>query len=237
VQSRHDGVSVDARQALDHEVAGQQVRDALGVVRDPQLRRAVTELGFVGGVSIDGTRVHVYLRLPAYFGARDLAWLVVADARAAVAALPWVDSVEVCLRGDHGVHHTRRPGDVLGAPSEGTAGLDSDQRQVCRLAFHARHLELIRGLLEHGVRRAELGGLRIRDLPASPETAVYLQRRRELGLRVDPAAALVVTESGDEVTDIDGYLGQLRALASGEGGRSSSRGPLQAGRHRSAERF
>jgi metal-sulfur cluster biosynthetic enzyme len=228
---------MDARQALDPEAAGQQVRDALGVVRDPELQRAVTELGFVGGVSIDGTRVHVYLRLPAYFGATDLAWLVVADARAAVAALPWVDSVEVCLRGDHGVHHPHRPGDMPGTPSDGAAGLDDDQRQVCRIAFHARHLELIRGLLEHGVGRAELGGLSIRDLRMSPETAVYLQRRGALGLRVDPDAALVVTESGDGVTDIDGYLAQLRALTSGERGRGSWRGPLQAGRHRSVERF
>lgn len=224
-----------ARQALDPQAAGQQVRDALGVVRDPELHRAVTELGFVGGVSIDGSRVHVHLRLPTYFGATDLAWLMIADARAAVAALPWVDSVEVCVRGHHGVHHPHRQFDVLGSPFDSTIDdLDESERDVCRGVFLVRHHELLRGLLSQGFRRSELCDLRVRDLAMSPETAVYLQRRSELGLPVDPDAPLVVTEDGVDVMDVevDEYLADLGAFAAGEGGRAGScRDPLQA-RHR-----
>jgi len=236
---RRDGVSVVAHQALDPQFAGQQVRNALGVVRDPELHRAVTELGFVDGVSIDGGRVHVHLRLPTYFGATDLVWLMVADARAAVAALPWVDSVEVCLRGDHGVDHAVHPVDALGIPFDSAVDqLDEAQRQVCRTEFLMRHHELLRGLLEQGRKRSELRDLHIRDLPMSPGTAIYLRRREQVGLPVDPDAALVVTEDGADVVDIDGYLARLRAYTSGETGRSGScRGPLQARLHRRSERF
>lgn len=236
---RRVGVSVAAHQALDPQVAGQQVRDALGVVRDPELDRAVTELGFVGGVSIDGGRVHVHLRLPTYFGATDLAWLLIADARAAVAALPWVDSVEVCLRAHHGVDHSHQPIDVLGRPLDGTVDdLDEAQRQVCRTAFLLRHHEVLRGLLEQGMPRADLRDVRVGDLPVSPRTAVYLQRRAEFGLPVDPSAPLVVTEDGGEVIDLDGYLGRLRAFVSGGGGRGGAcRSPLQSRHQRRRERF
>lgn len=232
-------MSVVAHQALNPQVAGQQVRNALGVVRDPELHRAVTELGFVDAVSIDGGRVHVHLRLTTYFGATDLAWVMVADARAAVAALPWVDSVEVCLRGDDGVHHAVYPVDALGVSFDRSVDeLDDAQKELCRTAFLMRHHELLRGLLEQGRRRSELCDLRIRDLPMSPGTAVYLRRREQVGLPVDPDATLVVTEDGADVVDIDGYLARLRAFASGETGRSGScRGPLQVRLHRRSERF
>lgn len=206
-------MTVAARQMLDPQTAGQQVRDALGVVRDPELCRAVTELGFVEGVSIDGGRVHVHLRLPTYFGATDLAWLMVADARAAVGALPWVESVEVCLRGRHDVHGPHAVG--LPARPAGRGGDLAHTREACRTAFATRQYEILRGLLDRGVRRSELRHLVVGDLPATPQTAVYLQRRADAGLPVDGDAPLVVTEDGADIIDVefDGYLAALRARA------------------------
>jgi metal-sulfur cluster biosynthetic enzyme len=86
----------------DPHVAGQQVRDLLAAVRDPALRRPLTELGFIAGVTIDGGWVHVRLRLPSY-AAVESASAVAADTRAAVAALAWVQAVTV-----GGAHHARR---------------------------------------------------------------------------------------------------------------------------------
>jgi metal-sulfur cluster biosynthetic enzyme len=97
--SAHGRSAVTGERPLDRQVAGQQVRDALAVVRDPTLRRALTEVGFVSGVTIDGGQVHVRLRLPSYATPESVA-VVAADTRAAVAALAWVHSVEVCVA-DH----------------------------------------------------------------------------------------------------------------------------------------
>ncbi|GAB2583037.1 iron-sulfur cluster assembly protein [Kribbella endophytica] len=73
---------------------------ALGTVRDPELDAPVTDLGFVAAVSsVDGT-VEVELRLPTYFCAPNFAYLMVADAYDAVAAVPGVKKVVVRLE-DH----------------------------------------------------------------------------------------------------------------------------------------
>ena len=72
------------------------MRDVLAAVRDPALRRPLTELGFIAGVTIDGGWVHVRLRLPSY-AAVESASAVAADTRAAVAALAWVRAVTVCV--------------------------------------------------------------------------------------------------------------------------------------------
>ena len=206
-------MSVAAGRMPDLQAAGQQVRDALGAVRDPDLCRAGTDLGVGEGVSIDGGRVHVHLRLPTYFGATDLAWLIVADARAAVGALPWVDSVEVCLRGRHELHGPQAVGQL--GPPAGSGNDPERVRRACRAAFATRQYEIVRGFLDQGFRRSELCHLVVGDLPGTPETAVYLQRRAEAGLPVVGDAPLVVTEDGADVIDVefDGYLAALRARA------------------------
>ena len=71
---------------------------ALETVRDPELDEPVTSLGFVASctVSPDGD-AQVRLRLPTYFCAPNFAFLMVADAYDAVAALPGVRRAEVVL--------------------------------------------------------------------------------------------------------------------------------------------
>jgi metal-sulfur cluster biosynthetic enzyme len=71
---------------------------ALETVRDPELDEPVTSLGFVASctVSPDGD-AQVRLRLPTYFCAPNFAFLMVADAYDAVAALPGVRHAEVVL--------------------------------------------------------------------------------------------------------------------------------------------
>jgi metal-sulfur cluster biosynthetic enzyme len=68
---------------------------ALATVRDPELDRPITELGFVAAVRVTGTSVRAELRLPTYFCAPNFAWLMVADARDALAAR--FDRVDVVL--------------------------------------------------------------------------------------------------------------------------------------------
>src|SRR5690349_20002226 len=68
---------------------------ALSTVRDPELDRPITELGFVAAVRVTGSAVRAELRLPTYFCAPNFAWLMVADARDALAG--YFDTVDVVL--------------------------------------------------------------------------------------------------------------------------------------------
>jgi len=60
----------------------------LDAVRDPELDEPVTALGFVSSCTVsDDGDVHVRLRLPTFFCAPNFAFLMVADAYDAVAAV------------------------------------------------------------------------------------------------------------------------------------------------------
>jgi len=65
----------------------ENVLDALSGVRDPEIDESLTDLGFVAGVDVDEPDVRVHLRLPTYFCAPNFAYLMVADATAAVPPL------------------------------------------------------------------------------------------------------------------------------------------------------
>ena len=213
---------------------GQAVWAALDVVRDPELDEAVTTLGFVGSVEIDGGAVRVHLRLPTYFCAPNFAWLMVADAARAVAAVDGVTAVDVRLD-DHFAARQINEGVDRGAGFQGTfPGLaDDDLSQLRtvfrRKAFLARQHRVLRALRRRGATGPELAALRIGDLDPGPETAVYLQRRAELGLAVDPAAPVAVTVDGHAVApdDLDAHLARIRAVAvSVEGNAGFCRGLL-----------
>jgi metal-sulfur cluster biosynthetic enzyme len=77
-----------------------RVLAALGTVYDPELDEPITALGFVGALAVAGGEVTVRLRLPTPQCAPNFAFLMAADARAAVARVPGVRSVSVVLE-DH----------------------------------------------------------------------------------------------------------------------------------------
>jgi metal-sulfur cluster biosynthetic enzyme len=79
-------------------IARSAVRAALNSVRDPELDRPITDLGFIAAIRIGNpSGVHVELRLPTYFCAPNFAWLMVADARDAVAALVGAQPADIVL--------------------------------------------------------------------------------------------------------------------------------------------
>ena len=77
-----------------------QVFEALGTVYDPELDEPITTLGFVGSCVVDGDEVEVRLRLPTPQCAPNFAFLMAADAAAAVGSVAGVASVNVHLE-DH----------------------------------------------------------------------------------------------------------------------------------------
>jgi len=170
------------------------VEEALATVRDPELDRPITELGFVAAIRTEGSRVRVELRLPTYFCAPNFAWLMVADARDAVAAVPGVTAVEVVLL-EHFVSAEINAG--VAAVSDFAAtftgdterGLDPDLAELRttfeRKAHVAAQERLARALTAAGAPGDRLPAMSLAEAAGLvPDAAAAVARRRErLGLR------------------------------------------------------
>jgi metal-sulfur cluster biosynthetic enzyme len=177
------------------------VLGALGTVRDPELDEPLTDLGFVTSLELEGATVRLRLRLPTYFCAPNFAWLMVADAQAAVAAVPGVGQVQVALEDHFTAEEINQGVAARGRFQDSFDGLAEDELDELRLvfrrkAFVARQQKLDRALLDAGTGAEELIGLRLGDLPPSEELATYLDRRAELGLDVTADAPLLVDTAG-----------------------------------------
>jgi metal-sulfur cluster biosynthetic enzyme len=172
-------------------IAREQVWAALSSVRDPELDRPITDLDFVSEIKIKNpSTVRVELRLPTYFCAPNFAWLMVADARDAVAALPGAGPVEVALR-DHFAAAEINAG--VAATSPFAASFDADRSDpdlaALRTTFERKaHLaaqeRLARALVADGVPAASLPSLSLAAAASSAPsaTAGVLRRRERLGL-------------------------------------------------------
>jgi metal-sulfur cluster biosynthetic enzyme len=179
------------------------VRTALGTVVDPELDEPITDLGFVRSVAVTGNAVEVHLRLPTSFCAPNFAWLMVSDARDAVAAVPGVGRVVVELDDHHDSELINR-GLAADAGYVGTFGAEAeDSLDELRLTFqrkaHTAAMErALTALLraDPARREADLGEVTLADLPPGPTTDALLQRRATLGLPVDGGAAVLVDAEG-----------------------------------------
>jgi metal-sulfur cluster biosynthetic enzyme len=164
-----------------------QVLDALAGVRDPELDEPLTELGFVGRVTVDGDAVAVSLRLPTYFCAPNFAFLMADDARVALAALDGVGEVRVVLE-DHFASPeinaaVRDEQGFRGAfPDETEGGLESLRTLFHRKAFTVRQGRICERLLAAGHELDELAAMRLGDLAHDPDRERCVELRRALGL-------------------------------------------------------
>jgi metal-sulfur cluster biosynthetic enzyme len=171
---------------------------ALDGVRDPELDEPVTALGFVSSCTLgDDGVARVRLRLPTYFCAPNFAFLMVADAHDAVAAVEGVRGVEVVLE-DHfaadainaGV--AARAGFVASFDGLATAELDELRADFVRKAVMAGTDRVCRPLLAAGRTAEELAGLTLGDAPASADRERLRERRAELGLPAGLGSPLLV---------------------------------------------
>jgi metal-sulfur cluster biosynthetic enzyme len=207
---------------------------ALGTVRDPELDEPLTELGFVSEVEVNGDTVRARLRLPTYFCAPNFAYLMVADADAALRSVPGVRHAEVILD-DHFTAEEINEGVAQRRGfQESFEGLADDELDALRTMFRrkalvARQQRLMHALLDQGTTVEQLGRLRLGNLPPSLELDTYLQRRAELGLDVSPEAPLVVDTDGKPIRAelLEGHLRFARLTrVSIEGNAGFCRGML-----------
>ena len=199
------------------------VWEALGTVRDPELDRPLTDLGFVRAVIIDGRDVRVELRLPTYWCAANFAFLMAADARDAIEAIPAAGRVEVELvdhfesaRISEGVCQGRHFEDVF--PDEATDGLDGVRRTFRRKAFLGRQAPVLAGARD-ALNDEQVATLTLGDGSPPPgvdadEWGEYLTRRSDMGLPADPAAVAFTMPDGTplEAGALDAYLRVARSV-------------------------
>src|SRR4051795_2400386 len=136
------------------------VVDALGTVYDPELDEPITDLRFVGScvVGPDGD-VSVRLRLPTPQCAPNFAFLMAADASAAVWAVAGVRSVDVVLEDHYTGEEINATVNAGGAfadafPGETRGELDALRALFQRKALLARQSPLL-----------SCGATRLADLP------------------------------------------------------------------------
>lgn len=192
----------------DHVVA-EKVWKALGTVQDPELDEPITDLKFVTTVEIDrgddGPEVAVRLRLPTYFCAPNFAYLMVADAYDAVAALPEVARTSVRLE-DHfasdeinsGV--AARSGFTGSFPTEAIGELEDLRQTFQRKAYLASLDRMTKRLAADGVEFDAYTSLRIGDLPAGLETDSLMRRRSDVGLPSTEMSLVMVEHDGEAMS-------------------------------------
>jgi metal-sulfur cluster biosynthetic enzyme len=215
-------------------VNGAAVADALARVRDPELDEPITRLRFVEDVRVRGGVVEVDLRLPTYFCAPNFAYLMVADARDEVSAVPGVREVVVRLL-DHFASAEINAGVSAGTGFAGSfPGLADGELAELRLTFtrkahRACQERVAAGLTRAGATLDRLAGMVLADAGQSAELDRLVRRRRELGLPAGPDAPLLVDDEGTAIgrDDLPLRLRLARTTRVGiEGNSSFCRGLL-----------
>ena len=178
-----------------------RVLGALGTVFDPELDEPVTTLGFVGSCVVDDDgAVSVLLRLPTPQCAPNFAFLMAADAQAAIARVPGVRHVRVELED----HFTGREINAAVAGGEGFAdafpGETEGELDALRALFQRKALLAREGRLLWSV--TDPATARLRDL-TGPDAARCRALRRALGIDAGDDAPAFVTGDGTPLSADD----------------------------------
>jgi metal-sulfur cluster biosynthetic enzyme len=184
----------------------ERVLAALGTVYDPELDEPISALGFVGSCTVSGHgEVEVRLRLPTPQCAPNFAYLMAADAQAAVGRLPGVERVSVVLED----HYTgaeinealaRGGGFADAFPGETTGALDALRELFRRKALVARQARVCQALLDAGATPEVVAALRVAHLPVGGDGLRCRQLRRQLGLPCGPDDAALIAGDGSALT-------------------------------------
>jgi metal-sulfur cluster biosynthetic enzyme len=186
-----------------------RVLAALGTVYDPELDEPITTLGFVGScvVTAEGD-VEVRIRLPTPQCAPNFAFLMAADARAAVRRLPDVRDVTIVLE-DHytgeEINTALARGGGFGSafPGETAGDLDALRELFQRKALLARQARVCQAMLDGGASAETVVARRVADLPDTPDAVRGRALRAALGLPHGDDAPAIVAGDGASLSAAD----------------------------------
>jgi len=177
------------------------VRQALTAVRDPELDEPITDLGFVTSVTVEAGHAEVRLRLPTYFCAPNFAYLMVADARDAVLAVPGIEVAEILLEEHFAADQINagvRAGSFTSAfGDEAGAGELAELRRNFQRKAHTAALErACQELIRKGWTVDELSRARVEDLAEGERRDSLVRRRSDLGLSRGDRDPIFVDDDG-----------------------------------------
>ena len=182
-----------------------QVFEALGTVYDPELDEPITTLGFVGSCVVDSGDVAVRLRLPTPQCAPNFAFLMAADAAAAVRSVAGVRSVSVILED----HYTGE--EINGAVNRGEGFSEAFPGETAGDLRALRELFQRKALLARQSRLLSEVPLRLGDLHG-PDADRCRALRRALGIDASDDAPPFVTGDGVPVDASDVRFRRMASL-------------------------
>jgi metal-sulfur cluster biosynthetic enzyme len=216
------------------------VFEAIADVLDPELDESLVKLGFIDSVQVDGGEVTVAFKLPTYWCAPNFAYLMAADLRTRVRAIPGVHAVRILLL-DHCTSEEVSNGVNAGQsfseafPEETEDNLEELRQIFLRKGFLMRQDTLLRHLLKAGLDEAALLSLRIADLTIDEVTGrifvqtplrivqierdahtaqAYLRRAAALGLYHEQEDRLFMDDHGQPIPvgELQDYLRHSRSV-------------------------
>lgn len=227
--------------AFSPTITEAMVYTAIADVLDPELDESLVKLGFIDRVQVVGPDITVSFKLPTYWCAPNFAYLMAADLRDRIRAIPGVRSVQVLLL-DHctdeqiseGVNSNKTF--IEAFPNEAEDNLEELRLIFLRKGFLTRQDTLLRALIKAGLDETTLLSLKIANLTidaatqrvliltpqqqmvilkqaARPVTA-YLRRAHMLGMAREPEDLLFSDEYGHPIVPgtLQSYLRQSRAV-------------------------
>ena len=207
-------------------ISEEQVYAAIADVLDPELDETLVKLGFIDSVRVEGQDVTVVFKLPTFWCAPNFAYLMAADLRNRVCALPGVRSTRIVLL-DHcaeeeitsGINRRLSFDDAFPEDASGE-DLEDLRRTFLRKGFLMRQDTLLRKLLQAGLDESTILNLCVADLvvddpadavfvttpggvlrldKAGRAAALYLRRSKLLGLPQGEQDRLIVDDEGHPV--------------------------------------
>lgn len=219
-----------------------QVYAAIAGVLDPELDEPLVKLGFIDRVRVDGPDVMVVFKLPTYWCAPNFAYLMAADLRARISALPGIRTARVVLldhfAGDEittGVNQGQSFAQVFAGEAPEDEDLEELRRTFLRKGFLVRQETLLRQMLKAGLDEATILGLRVADLVideltdqaavstpqgmvrlagAGRNAGLYLRKGQVLGLPLAAHDPLIIDDTGQPVAPggLQAFLRRSRSV-------------------------
>jgi metal-sulfur cluster biosynthetic enzyme len=181
-----------------------RVFEALGTVYDPELDEPITTLGFVGSCVVDGGDVAVRLRLPTPQCAPNFAFLMAADAAAAVRTVA-DGSVSVVLED----HYTGK--EINAAVNRGEGFSDAFPGETAGDLRALRELFQRKALLARQSRLRPTAATTLGQLEG-PDAERCRELRRALGIDASDDAPAFVTGDGNPVEESDVRFWRMASL-------------------------
>lgn len=224
------------------EITEARVYEAIADVLDPELDEPLVKLGFIDRVQVDGPDVTVVFKLPTYWCAPNFAYLMAADLRTRVRALPGVRTARIMLL-DHfaedeitaGINQGQSFAEAFPGETPEDEDLEELRRTFLRKGFLMRQDALLRQMLRAGPDEATILTLRMADLivdtlvdiafvtlphgavrleGAGRNASIYLRKREALGLPQEETALLITDDKGQPIPPggLQDYLRRSRSV-------------------------